>query len=445
MTELELTWTKTLMSIESNFSEAVYDNYIKPLIPVSFKDNNFILMVADSFYKDILNERYMPYIVNGLRAILNTDVTVEILLQEDIDKREKTGDINHHNVVDNYYDKFVFDSFVPGKNSHIAYEAAIAVAKDPGNIYNPLFIYGGVGLGKTHLMYSIFNYIKEVFPDNKVLYCTSEEFTNEFIASIRSGSASNNDSTNKFRAKYRDVDVLLIDDIQFLIGKGGTLEELFHTFNALQAQNKQVVITSDLPPNKMENLEARVRSRFAQGLTVDISLPDFETRSAILNKKADLDGIDVPTEVVNFISQNITSNIRELEGALTRVSAFCRLNNSPITLSLAEDALRDIINKPTKQEINIPYIQQIVAEEFNITVDDIKGKKRPSNIAFARQVAMYLSCKHTDDTLTKIGKEYFGGRDHSTIHYGSKTISKEYNNNPEVKELILNLEKKLKG
>lgn len=449
MNELNDIWEQSLNILSGLVAAATFDIYIKPLVPISLDNGIYTLLSDDDFNKETISTRYLKSINEAIRTITNEDISAKIIVKEELiagtNLSKQTSDAQSNNE-SHFYDKYVFETFVSGKNSKLAYVSARQVAEKPGQVYNPLFMWGGVGLGKTHLMYAIYNHIKSTFPNMNVLYCTSEDFTNEFIASISKGQGHNNtkDASSKFRAKYREADVLLIDDIQFLIGKEGTQEELFHTFNALKGANKQVVISSDQPPNKMELLEERLSSRFAQGLTVDISLPDFETRSAILHKKAEFDNIKVPDEVISFIAKNIATNIRELEGALNRVAAYSKLSDEPITLELAKVALKDTIDKPTKQEITIPFIQEIVANYFSITVEDIRGKKRPAKIAYARQVAMYLSCKHTDDTLIRIGKEYFGGRDHSTVHYASKVISKDIAQKEGTREMIQEIESKIK-
>ncbi len=449
MENISKIWDEVLAIIAKHLPIAPYDIYIKTLVPVSYDNGTFTLLTENDFNKDIIKGRYLDKIEKALATICNDYVIAKIVLKSELDENlnvQIKEDSSKSNAEPAFYDKYVFETFVSGKNSNIAYASARQVAEKPGQVYNPLFLWGGVGLGKTHLMFAIYNYIKKHFPQMKVLYCTSEEFTNEFITSISKGQGHNTpkDAPSKFRAKYREVDVLLIDDIQFLIGKEGTQEELFHTFNALQGANKQVVISSDQPPHKMVLLEERLSSRFSQGLTVDISSPDFETRSAILQKKAEFDRLKVGEDVITYISQNITTNIRELEGALTRVAAYSKLSDEPITIDLAKTALKDIINKPAKQEITIPFIQEIVANYFSITVEDIRGKKRPAKIAYARQISMYLACKYTDDTLVRIGKEYFGGRDHSTVHYASKVISKDIAQKDGTREMIQEIENKIK-
>ncbi len=334
----------------------------------------------------------------------------------------------------NLIPKYRFENFVKGKSNELAYATAVAVSNSPGKTYNPLFLYGGVGLGKTHLMHSIGNFVLDMDPSTKVLYCSTETFMNELINSIRQNK------NQEFRNKYREIDVLLIDDIQFLSDKEGTQEEFFHTFNTLYNANKQIVISSDQPPKELRTLEDRLRSRFSWGVIVDITLPDFETRTAILEKKAEQDNIKIPKDVTKFIAKNIVSNIRDLEGALNKVSAYATLSGSPITQELAEMALKDIIINNEKPEITVEYIQQVVADYFKITPEEIKSKKRTQNITYPRQIAMYLSRKLIDISLPKIG-ELFGGRDHSTIIHGCDKITDLIENDSQIRNTVVEIEK----
>lgn len=317
--------------------------------------------------------------------------------------------------------KYTFDTFVVGSNNNLAHAAALAVAESPGEIYNPLFIYGGVGLGKTHLMHAIAHFILKNTPDAKILYVTSETFTNELIDAIRN---KNNTTTTEFREKYRNNDVLLIDDIQFIIGKESTQEEFFHTFNTLYESKKQIIISSDKPPKEIETLEERLRSRFEWGLTVDIQSPDYETRMAILRKKEELEGYNIDNEVITYIATNIKSNIRELEGALTKVMAYSRLNKCEINLKMAEEALKDIISPGAQREVTPELIIQIVAEHFGLTPQDIASQKRTKEIVYPRQIAMYLCRDMLATPLQTIGS-FLGGRDHTTIIHGADKISSD--------------------
>ena len=335
--------------------------------------------------------------------------------------------------------RYTFDTFVVGANNNLAHAASLAVAESPGEIYNPLFIYGGVGLGKTHLMHSIAHFILKNNPKAKILYVTSEKFTNELIDAIRN---KNNISTTEFREKYRNNDVLLIDDIQFIIGKESTQEEFFHTFNALHEAKKQIIISSDKPPKEIETLEERLRSRFEWGLTVDIQSPDYETRMAILRKKEELEGYNIDNEVIKYIATHIKSNIRELEGALTKIVALSKLNKKEITLELAEEALKDLISPNAVREITPELIINVVADHYKIQPSDITSSKRNKEVVYPRQIVMYL-CRHmTNTSLQAIGKE-LGGKDHTTIIHGADKITAELVDNEALANTIEILKKKI--
>ena len=334
---------------------------------------------------------------------------------------------------------YTFDTFVVGNNNRFAHSASLAVAESPGQIYNPLFLYGGVGLGKTHLMHSIAHFIQMNYPEMKILYVSSETFTNELIEAIRNG---NNTAMTKFREKYRNIDILLIDDIQFIIGKESTQEEFFHTFNELYLANKQIIISSDKPPKDMETLEERIRSRFECGLTADIGSPDYETRMAILRKKEELDGFELTDDVLNYIATNIKSNIRELEGALNKLLAFSKLTNCEINMDIAVQELQNIINPDKPKEITLQLIVEIVCEHFQVSLDQIISKSRSNEIARPRFIAMYLAKNMTDSSLEAIGT-YLGGRDHSTVIHGIKKIEEDYKSEESVKNQIDIIKKKI--
>lgn len=337
--------------------------------------------------------------------------------------------------------RYNFDSFIVGSNNNMAHAVALAVAESPGKFYNPLFIYGGVGLGKTHLMQAIGNYIISSNPDLKVLYTSSESFTNELIDIMRSGKKDNTDFSN-FRNKYRNVDILMIDDIQFIIGKDRTQEEFFHTFNDLYMREKQVIITSDKPPKDFLLLEERFRTRFEAGITVDIQSPDYETRMAILKKNAELKHYDIEDSVFQYIADNIVSNVRELEGALKKIILFANLSHQKVTLPLAQDVLKDLILPNSNVKINCDRIIEIVAEHFNIPVSDILSTKKTKEIAYTRQICMYLCKQLTEETYLGIGKALHK-KDHSTIMHGVKKIQDDINENPSTKNLIDVLTKKI--
>jgi len=334
--------------------------------------------------------------------------------------------------------KYTFDTFVIGAGNRFAHAASLAVAEAPAKAYNPLFIYGGVGLGKTHLMHAIGHYVIEHNPGAKVVYLSSEKFTNEFINSIRDNKADH------FREKYRNVDILLIDDIQFLAGKESTQEEFFHTFNALHEDMKQIIISSDRPPKEIPTLEDRLRSRFEWGLITDITPPDLETRIAILKKKARAEGLDMPNEVMLYIANQIDTNIRELEGALIRVVAYSSLINQDINVDLAAEALKDIIPSSKPRSITIKDIQTIVGEHYHLKLEDFIAKKRTKSIAFPRQIAMYLSRELTDYSLPKIGEE-FGGRDHTTVIHAHEKISKLLQSDVDLQQEIKEITEQLKS
>lgn len=383
----------------------------------------------------------------AIAEVTGKEYEVEFILPEQASKYDNKKKFSAVNNVDknstaekaNLNPKYTFDTFVVGNNNKFAHAAALAVAESPGKMYNPLFIHGGAGLGKTHLMHSIAHFVLNENPDKKVLYVTSETFTNELIDSIRNG---NNTAMTKFREKYRNVDVLLIDDIQFIIGKEATQEEFFHTFNDLHGNKKQIIISSDKPPKDIETLEARLRSRFEWGLIADISYPDFETRMAILRKKEESDGYNIDDEVIKYIATNIKSNIRELEGAFNKLVALSNLENREITVKLAEEALLDIISPDEKKEITPALILSVVAEHFHVTEDDIKSKKRNAEIVYPRQIAMYLCSNMTSVGLNKIGEE-IGKRDHTTVLHGSKKIASEIKTSDSVRNTIEILKKKI--
>ena len=373
------------------------------------------------------------------QEITGVNYEIRFILPEEVKQEKAPAPVQKNLYVPNLNPKYTFDTFVVGSNNKFAHAASLAVAESPGEIYNPLFLYGGVGLGKTHLMHSIAHFILQKNPSSRILYVTSEEFTNEVIEAIRN---SNNTAMTKFREKYRNIDVLLIDDVQFIIGKESTQEEFFHTFNSLHSAKKQIIISSDKPPKDMEILEERFRSRFEWGLIADITLPDYETRMAILHKKEEMDGYDINEEVIKYIANNIKSNIRELEGAINKVMAFAKLEKKEVTLELAEQALKDIISPDEKKVITPDYIISMVAEHFDVTVDDLCGNKRNSKIVTPRQIAMYLCREIISTPLKSIGK-CLGNRDHTTIMHGIDKIEKEINNDENLKNTIETLKKKI--
>ena len=396
---------------------------------------------------ETINLRYLDSLTSIIFNLTKQHYTVKCILKDSF-KSEYSKDLNktitlsaHDNVLNtalssNLNSKYTFETFVVGNSNRFAHAASLAVAESPSKAYNPLFIYGGVGLGKTHLMHAIGHLINENNSNLKVVYVTSEKFINELISAIK------DDKNIEFRDKYRTVDVLLIDDVQFIAGKERTQEEFFHTFNSLHESNKQIILSSDRPPKEIKTLEERLRSRFEWGLIADIQPPDYETRIAILRKKADVDKLNVPNEVLIYIATKIKSNIRELEGALLRVVAYTNLTNSNISLELAKEALKDLINIKNSKIITIEYIQETISNYFDLTIDIIKSQRRTQNIAFPRQIAMYLCRKLTDSSLPKIG-EKFGGRDHTTVIHAYEKILNKIESDPEFNNLIIELSNKI--
>ncbi len=455
-------WDSILNYIQNEFeiAEVSFNIWIAPLKPQEVeRDENgttvLTLLVPDdanlpaSVFESMLQRKYAPYIMVAVEE--NTGIKCGALKYTTEKKNQNPS--GHEKLIDpvqrrvdpatlsiaNLNPRYTFDTFVVGQNNNIAHAASLAVAENPGELYNPLFIYGGVGLGKTHLMQSVAHFILQENPNTKILYVTSEVFTNDLIDAIRS---KNNYTTTEFRNKYRNNDVLLIDDIQFIIGKDSTQEEFFHTFNTLYEAKKQIIISSDKPPKNFEMLEERLRSRFEWGLTVDIKPPDYETRMAILRKKEELDGINIDNEVLQYIAANIKSNIRELEGSLNKVVAMSKLDHREINVEMAQDVLKDIIDPGAKPEITPQFIIQVVAEHFNISELDLVGQKRNKEIVYPRQIAMYLCRELTNAPLQQIGA-CLGGRDHTTIIHGMDKISTEIKVKPDTEATISILKKKI--
>lgn len=440
-------WNEILNTVktEHEISDVSFDTWMRPLEVFGIVDNKlYILVPSEQMALSYISKKYYLPLKVAIAEITGTEYEIEFILPEQAKKLHTTKapkasstpvGSDNSNLNPNY----TFETFVVGNNNRFAQSAALAVAESPGEAYNPLYIYGGPGLGKTHLMHSIGHFILEQKPDTKVIYVTSEEFTNEVIESIRNGNAS---SMTKFRDKYRKVDVLMIDDIQFIIGKESTQEEFFHTFNALQTQGKQIILTSDKPPKEMETLEERIRSRFEWGLMADIGVPDYETRMAILRKKAESDNFNINDEILNYIANNIKSNVRELEGALNKLLAYNNLVHTEITMDIAQKELQNIITPDKPKEITPQLIIEVVSEHFQISLDQMISKNRSSDIAKPRQIAMYLCKNMTDIPLDTIGS-LLGGRDHSTIIHGIKKISEEYETNETTKSLIETIKKKI--
>jgi len=492
MDNIQLTaiWEQVLHKLEQDLSKLAFDTWVKPTIPLSLTETTLEIGTPKQIMKEWLESRYMPFIIDAVHSVIQNDIAItftNLNLEDDSaeldaihpqahteteapapypQQPEQPANIPVQTVkitkpipsapapksaesepkapqafqgedLLGLNPKYVFETFVIGNSNRFAHAASLAVAEAPAQVYNPFFIYGGVGLGKTHLMHAIGHRILKNHPGLKVVYISSEKFTNELINSIRDGNPES------FRQKYRNIDVLLVDDIQFLSKKEHTQEEFFHTFNTLHEANKQIIISSDRPPREIQTLEDRLRSRFEWGLITDIQAPDLETRIAILRKKAMLENLNVPNDVMVYIASRIDNNIRELEGALIRVMAYASLTNQAIDIDLATEALKDIFPNGRPKQITMELIQEIVSSYFKIKMDDLLAKKRTRNVAFPRQIAMYLCRELTDTSLPRIG-EMFGGRDHTTVIHAHDKISRERNEdtklNNTIKELIKRIE-----
>lgn len=442
-------WSKALGEIEKKISKPSYETWLKSTKAHTIKGDTLTITAPNEFARDWLESRYLHLIADTIYQLTGEEFLIKFIIpqnqrDDEFVPNSPIKQINNNNDEQNEIPqsmlnpKYTFDTFVIGSGNRFAHAASLAVAEAPAKAYNPLFIYGGVGLGKTHLMHAIGHYVMNHNPSAKIVYLSSEKFTNEFINSIRDNKAVD------FRNKYRSVDVLLIDDIQFLAGKESTQEEFFHTFNTLHEESKQIIISSDRPPKEIPTLEDRLRSRFEWGLITDITPPDLETRIAILRKKARAEGLDIPNEVMLYIANQIDSNIRELEGALIRVVAYSSLINKDINADLAAEALKDIIPNSKPKMIAISDIQRIVGQEFQVKLEDFKAKKRTKSVAFPRQIAMYLSRELTDSSLPKIGEE-FGGRDHTTVIHAHEKISKMLQSDEQLQRQLKEITGLIKG
>ena len=435
---------KETLRTEYDLSDISYKTWVKPLTFHSVKDDVVTIMIPSDQAHALkyISSKYKSYFQVTISEMMDHTYDISFILESDVNDEMMTppGAVYNMNYENAHLNpKYRFDTFVVGNNNKFAHSASLAVAESPGEAYNPLYLYGGAGLGKTHLMHSIGHFILDQNPDKKVLYVTSEQFTNEVIESIRSGNAA---KMNKFREKYRTVDVLLIDDVQFIIGKESTQEEFFHTFNVLHAAGKQIILSSDKPPKEMETLEERFRSRFEWGLIADIQPPDYETRMAILKKNAENCNKEINEDILDYIATNIKSNIRELEGAYNKVIAFSRLNKVEITLDNVKEALNDIISPNVSRQITPQLIISVVAEHFGITADDITSKRRNSEFVLPRQICMYLCRKLTDESLQNIGKA-LGKKDHTTVIHGIDKITDDMQVNEELKNKIDIITKKI--
>ena len=440
MNEIINNWDLILNTFknECDIQNLSFTTFIKPLQVISVSDNEITLLSDTQMSANYVEKRYLKFLEVTISEIMKKDYKLRIIsedtLNEETAKKTAQESSPNKNISLNLNPNYTFETFVVGNNNNLAHAASLAVAESPGEVYNPLFIYGGVGLGKTHLMQAIAHFIIENNPSKKVLYVTSETFTNELIDAIR--NKENAEKGNAaFRNRYRNIDVLLIDDIQFIIGKESTQEEFFHTFNSLYQDGKQIVISSDKPPKEMETLSERLRTRFEMGLPVDIQIPTYETKMAIINRKAEISGLDIPYEVSDYVATHIKSSIRELEGALTKLSAFSKLSHTPITVEFAEQTLKDLISPDAKKEITPELIIQTVAVHFNVKYDDLLSSKRTADIVHPRQIAMYLCRQMTTAPLQAVGKA-LGNRDHTTVIHGAEKIAQEVVKNDSMRNTI---------
>ncbi|MCQ2915147.1 MAG: chromosomal replication initiator protein DnaA [Alphaproteobacteria bacterium] len=434
-------WYKCTEKLKESINETIFNIWIKPIVPIEANDTSFKVAVKNDFFKKMLEEKYAPIIEGALSSIMGREISLVIETMEmgTIEQEPKinvttppqlqTKEPASDQFQSHLNPKYIFENFIVGNSNRMAFAAASRVAEKPAISYNPLFIYGGSGLGKTHLMHAIGNRILSNNPNMKVLYISSESFTNEIVTSIY------NKSTESFRQKYRNIDCLIIDDIQFLKGKEQTQVEFFHTFNALHDANKQIIISSDRPPKEIETLEDRLRTRFEWGLQADIQAPDLETRMAIIRQKAANDNIELPSDVIALLATNIATNIREIEGAYTKLVAYTSLMDMPITIETAQKVLNDMKIDTVTRVITFETIVKTVAEYYKIKVEDLSNKKRTQSIAYPRQVAMFLCRELADLSYPKIG-DLFGGRDHTTVIHAFEKISGSVKTDPKVKEDI---------
>ena len=431
--------TKAKELLKNEMTNISYETWIKNLeLENSTTEDNIILIASSPFQKEAVETRYYDLVLNTFKFLTNRNCSISIICKDN-NSSNPEDELSTTPISETSYSntslnpKYTFDTFVVGNNNRFAHAAALAVAEAPASSYNPLFLYGGVGLGKTHLMHAIGNEILKNNKNSNILYVTSEKFTNQLINAIK------DNKNEQFRNRYRNIDVLLIDDIQFIAGKERIQEEFFHTFNSLHESGKQIIISSDRPPKDIQLLEDRLKSRFEWGLIADISNPDYETRLAILRKKAQTDNIIVDDEILSNIATRVASNIRELEGVFNKLVAFSTLSHSPITMETAEKAINDISAQKEKV-ISADYIQEVVAKYFNINKRDLKGSKRSNDVAYPRQIAMYLCREIAQMSFPKIGEE-FGKRDHTTVMHGYNKIEKELQENSNTKLIVESVKK----
>jgi chromosomal replication initiator protein len=442
-------WPDLVDQFKNELTPEIYNTWFKPINIVNSTENSITVEVPNQLYQDWFNKNYLKRIKDTLEQTYKKTISISVLIsnknipvappQTQTIEQDSFPSLKQINLQRDasLIPRYSFENFIVGQSNRFAHAASIAVAQAPAKAYNPLFLYGGVGLGKTHLMQAIAHYILNQNPSAKIFYVSCESFTNELINAIQ------NRTTLKFRSKFRGVDVLLIDDIHFLSGKEHAQEEFFHTFNTLYDAHKQIILSSDRPPKEIANLEERLISRFEWGLVTDLQAPDFETRVAILRRKAELSSVQVPDDIILYIAEKIKTNIRKLEGALLRVVSTTTLTGSELSVSMAEQVLQDFIISEEPTIVNIDAIQRTVAEYFDIRVADMKSTRRPKSIAFPRQIAMYLTRTLTKFSLPEIG-EAFGGRDHSTVLHACKLVEQKFNSDFSIKKIIISIQNKLK-
>ncbi|HET7728292.1 MAG TPA: chromosomal replication initiator protein DnaA [Candidatus Limnocylindrales bacterium] len=434
-------WRATLGELQVSLSPANFETWLRDTYLLDVDDQRFRVAVPNGFAKDWLETRYRSLISQTLARVVGYSVQVEFVVSQNGDHKaaaaapsqpvrvEATRVGSPEGAVSNLNPRYTFANFIVGSANRLAHAASLSVAERPGHAYNPLFLYGGVGLGKTHLMHAIGNAVAGKFPRKRVVYATSEKFTNEFITSIQQGKI------DEFRARYRRIDLLLIDDIQFIADKERTQEEFFHTFNAIHEDGKQIVLSSDRPPKAILTLEERLRSRFEWGLIADLTAPDLETRIAILRAKAEEQGVPIASDVIEFVARKVVSNIRELEGALNRIVAFASMGAMPISIELAQAVLSNVLYNPKKRQVTPERIAKAVSDYYGVGLDQLKGQKRDKAIVVPRQIAMFLMREETDASLLRIGQE-LGGRDHSTVLHACDKITREISANDEMRREV---------
>ena len=428
-------WAKVLSHMEERLGAVTVSAWFDDAEVVELNENNLILYSPSDFRREIIRRRCTDYIQDALKEVFNSDAKLMVFGDEELDTFKQKG--KSVSSMD-FNPQFTFDNFVVGPSNRFAHSAAIAVSKTPGQVYNPLFLYGPPGVGKTHLLYAIANGIRKENPNANIVYIKGDQFTNELIAAIQNGK------NIEFRSKYREADLFLIDDVQFIAGKESTQEEFFHTFNSLHDAHKQIVIASDRPAKEIKSLEERLRTRFEWGLTADVQPPDFETRVAIVKRKAELLHLDLPEDVAEFIANHLKNNIRQLEGAVKKLNAYYMLEGIQPVISVAQNAIKDILNETQPVPVTIEKIIGEVSRTFNVSPADIRGTKRNANVASARRVAIYILREVTGMSMEEIGRE-FSGRDHSTIVYSLKTMERDMKNDQHLRETVSDIIKNVKA